>query len=127
MPYFRRRMKRSRPMFKRRRFARKRSGAGYRPRMIRAMVAPSKGELKYCIHTTEINGGDMIFNDVVKTFSIATHTSLCMNAMAQGTTVSTRLGNTVYCQYLEMRGVLKNNDSTAGIPHVARIFVYIVK
>jgi len=48
-----------------------------------------------------------------------------MNAMFQGTSDQTRLGNVIYPQYLEARGAIKNNDTAGGIPHTVRIIAFI--
>jgi len=47
--------------------------------------------------------------------------------MAQGTTLGTRVGNTISCQYVELRGDIMNGDTTAKIPHTVRIMVYIYR
>jgi len=39
----------------------------------------------------------------------------------------TRVGNTVYPQYLEVRGVFNNGDSAGAVQHVVRVIAFICK
>jgi len=90
---------------------------------VKYAVAP--GELKVTSTNTGVEDQDLKRVSVLNAYSIYGAQSLPLTNIDVGNSNSTRVGNKIFCEYIEVRGECENIDTTEGYPHTFRIIFFV--
>lgn len=102
----------------------KRSGP-YVPKYKAASYAPAPSEMKSMAVNTGLNANQMQDINLNSDWSLAAYRLLLVNSIAQGADMTNRIGNKIYCEYIELRGEVENVDVDVGNPHAVKITAFI--